>query len=134
MNDLNQIQIDEFTSPIAITAPPETPLIKIRDLMNRNQVRHVIIGVDNEVEGILSDRDIAFLKYLKRGDLLAKDVMVKTPYIVSPAASLESVAFAMSSRKIGSAIVQSKEENFLGIFTSTDALNALIELSRGDSH
>jgi len=43
---------------------------------------------------------------------------------------LDRVAFTMSDRKIGSVIVNEDDGEFLGIFTVTDALNALIEISR----
>lgn len=43
--------------------------------------------------------------------------------------TLDEVAYEMSSRKIGGVIVN-EGSKFLGIFTSTDALNALIEITR----
>ena len=36
----------------------------------------------------------------------------------------------MSDRKIGSVIVNDEEDRFLGIFTASDALNALVEIVR----
>jgi acetoin utilization protein AcuB len=41
---------------------------------------------------------------------------------------MDEVAFEMSSRKIGSVLV-TEDDQLLGIFTVTDALNALIEIS-----
>ena len=38
----------------------------------------------------------------------------------------------MSDAKIGSLIVNDDNEKLVGIFTNTDALNALIEVLRGD--
>ncbi|HOM14314.1 MAG TPA: CBS domain-containing protein, partial [Rubrivivax sp.] len=52
------------------------------------------------------------------------------PLTVNAAAPLDEVAYAMSERKVGSAIVNDENGEFLGIFTATDALNALIELTR----
>ena len=44
--------------------------------------------------------------------------------------SIEALALLMSERKIGSVIVNGEEGEFRGIFTLTDALNALVEISR----
>jgi predicted transcriptional regulator len=41
---------------------------------------------------------------------------------------IKDVVFEMSNRKIGSAIVLSSDETMYGIFTSTDALNTIIEM------
>ena len=37
----------------------------------------------------------------------------------------------MSSKKLGSAIVLDEQGDLAGIFTTTDALNALVEVIRG---
>ena len=43
---------------------------------------------------------------------------------------LDEVALAMSEKKVGSVIVNDDEGRFYGIFTATDALNALVETVR----
>ena len=57
--------------------------------------------------------------------------MKKDPYIVDSTTKLSEVAFYMAKHKYGSALVQ-EPDGELGIFTSTDALNALVEVLRGD--
>lgn len=49
------------------------------------------------------------------------------------ATPLDEVAYVMSERKVGSVIVNEDSGEFLGIFTVTDVLNALIEISRSGS-
>jgi acetoin utilization protein AcuB len=56
--------------------------------------------------------------------------MALNPITVNSQTSLDEVAFEMSKNKIGSVIVNDEEDKFLGIFTATDALNALIEIAR----
>ncbi len=60
--------------------------------------------------------------------------MTANPYIVEPDVELEKVVFHMSKNKIGSAIVKfdGGANTEFGIFTSTDALNALLEVLRGE--
>jgi acetoin utilization protein AcuB len=60
----------------------------------------------------------------------AADIMATDPVAVTAGTPLDEVAYAMSDRKIGSVIVNEDTGEFLGIFTVTDALNALIEISR----
>ena len=56
--------------------------------------------------------------------------MATDPVAVLANAPLDEVALLMSERKIGSVIVNGEEGEFRGIFTLTDALNALVEISR----
>ena len=59
--------------------------------------------------------------------------MTADPYTVSIEANLDDVAFEMSRNKYGSAIVMDNNDEVYGIFTSTDALNALIEVLRKEA-
>jgi CBS domain-containing protein len=61
----------------------------------------------------------------------AADIMSADPFTVVATAPLDEVAYAMSEKKIGSVIVNDEDGQFLGIFTASDALNALIEIIRG---
>ena len=56
--------------------------------------------------------------------------MAEHPLTVSASLPLDEVAYAMSERRVGSAIVNDEKGELLGIFTATDALNALIEIVR----
>ena len=62
----------------------------------------------------------------------AADIMAADPVTVSVSAPLDEVAYTMSEKKIGSVIVNDQNGKLLGIFTATDALNALIEIVRRD--
>ncbi|MFN9068923.1 MAG: CBS domain-containing protein, partial [Bdellovibrionales bacterium] len=89
----------------------------------------------NAIVGILSDRDVRVALGLSAREkflVTAKDIMIPEPFTVDSQDTLESVAFLMSEKKIGSVLVMEGQE-FTGIFTVTDALNALIEISRGDA-
>ncbi|MEC9282048.1 MAG: CBS domain-containing protein [Bdellovibrionota bacterium] len=130
----NSVSVDEFVSPIDHFVNAETSLQEIYNLMEENSWRHIPITDGNKPIGILSSRDIYLLKNLPEAmSLLAKDVMVKDPYTVEAGLAIEEVALEMSKRKIGSALVVNNSGELEGIFTSTDALNALIEIVRGEA-
>lgn len=58
--------------------------------------------------------------------------MTRSPYSASIDAPLEEIALELSNRKFGSVLVYDRNDKFYGIFTATDALNALVEILRND--
>ena len=89
---------------------------------------------DDAVVGLISDRDVRLVAGLSLAEKLqvrAGDIMVTEPLTVAASAPLQEVALKMASLKVGSAIVNDEDGRLLGIFTATDALNALVEVIRG---
>ncbi len=126
-----KIPVDEYTSPSPLTVERTETVPRIRDLMRVNGVRHVPVVEGNHPIGIISDRDLRMLDHLDGAEAVtAADVMTQAPYTVESGTSLEEVVFGMSRQKVGSAVVCDHGE-IVGIFTSTDALNALVEILRG---
>ncbi len=133
MSKALEIAIDEFVSPVSVTGTEDMKLSELNKLMREHGFRHIPILKDQKPVGIISDRDISLIDSLEDlVDLTAGDVMAKNPYCAYTGTPISEVAFEMSSRKIGSALILTKEGNLDGIFTSIDGLNALIEIVRGD--
>jgi len=126
---IKMMTIEEFTSPNLITADSEDSLSKVNDLLHSKSVRHLPITTGSKIVGIISQRDLQAVKKDDFQSLKAKDIMTKDPFTVSSQDLIHEVAFQMSDRKIGSAIVTHNDEVY-GIFTTTDALNALVEIVR----
>lgn len=129
-----KIPVEEFTTPNPITATTHSKVEEIARVMKEHGIRHIPILKNDKVVGIVSDRDlkvIAGLKMLEKSMLTAEDVMSVDPVSVDSSTMLDDVAFEMSEKKIGSVIV-TENDQLLGIFTVTDALNALIEVARED--
>lgn len=127
--------VEEFTTPNPVTANENTSIDELRALMTTYGVRHLPIVRGGDVVGLVSDRDLRVAQGLSdthRLQVLAADIMSLNPVSVKADTPLDEVAFTMSDRKIGSVIVREADGSFLGIFTLTDALNALIEVVRGD--
>ena len=125
--------VEEFTTPDPVTATEDASIDELRKRMDELGVRHLPILRDGVVVGVVSDRDVrvaAGLDPEKRALVRASDIMAADPVSVSASDGLDQVAFTMSERKVGSVIVNDDEGAFLGIFTATDALNALIEIVR----
>lgn len=129
--DRLKIPVDEYTSPSPLTVERTATVPRIREIMRSHGVRHVPVVDGMHAVGIVSDRDLRMLDHLDGTEAItASDVMVKEPYTVESGTPLEDVVFEMSRQKVGSAVV-CNHGDIVGIFTSTDALNALIEILRG---
>ena len=132
MNHLN-VPVEEFTTPDPITAPESMPVEDMAQLMKEFGIRHLPVKRQNKIVGLISQRDLNVVMALdvnKKMMLRARDLMITNLATIRSSASLDEAAFQMSSKKIGSLLVYDNADNFLGIFTATDALNALIEIVR----
>lgn len=128
------LPVEEYTTPNPVTAREDMLIDDLRRLMEAHGIRHLPIVRGGTVVGVISDRDarlVAGLDFEQKLQVRAADIMAPDPLTVSAATPLDEVAYAMSDKKIGSVIVNDENGRFLGIFTVTDALNALIEIARG---
>lgn len=130
---ISEICIEEFSSPITSFATVDMTISQMIAEMDKNGFRHLPVVSNKKPIGVISAREIKLLKTIDTHfDLTAKDIMVTEPYTVRVGSSIEEVAFNMSKDKIGSALVVNGEGEIDSIFTSIDALNALVEIVRGD--
>ncbi|MCP4913623.1 MAG: CBS domain-containing protein [Oligoflexia bacterium] len=129
LNEILNIQVEEYSTPCTVTAQKATKIDELANLMKENSVRHIPIIENDDVVGIVSDRDISNLP--EGSDAVAALIMSKDVYTTESHALLKDVVFEMSSKKIGSAMVIDQSDKSLSIFTSVDALNALNEILGG---
>tara|TARA_Y100000296_G_C5168980_1_gene256266 strand:+ start:489 stop:902 length:414 start_codon:yes stop_codon:yes gene_type:complete len=129
------IAVDEFSTPVLVSSSKDETVGDIINKMKENNVRHIPVLDNSRPIGIISDRDIHLLNDIGKEELRllkASDIMVSEPYCVNLGTPLDEVAFKMSERKIGSALIVNKDGDLDSIFTSVDGLNALIEIIRGE--
>lgn len=122
--------IQKYMSTSPLTIGQEQSIVKAKEIMGQNSIRHLPVLEDGKIIGILSDRDVHLISYisgLEPSQLKVKDAMSLDPYTVSPDASLDEVAQEMFHNKYGSAVVM-QNEKVVGIFTAIDGLSALAEL------
>jgi CBS domain-containing protein len=126
---LNEILIDEFTTPCPLVIDAEESCLRALDLMIENDIRHLPVVSGDKLVGVISNRDLQVYSMLDAKSFLAVgEIMVKSPFMVRKTDPLLSTVYQMSANKIGSAIVVDEDGKLDGIFTTTDALNALIEV------
>jgi acetoin utilization protein AcuB len=105
-------------------------------MMRSHGIRHLPVLRAGKLVGLLSQRDLYLVETLREVDahvLTVEEAMSQSTYCVTPRASLARVAREMAERKYGCVVVMDQED-VVGIFTSVDALRALVtvlELARG---
>lgn len=127
------LPVEEFTTPDPILVESSTALDELEMLVKNSGVRHLPVVSDGKVTGIISDRDLRFyagLSDAEKYQVTAEDIMSPNPVTVVVGTPLDEAAFLMSQKKVGSVLVLEESGQLYGIFTATDALNALIELVR----
>jgi CBS domain-containing protein len=105
------------------------------ELMGRHNVRHLPVTEDQNVVGVITDRDMTSAMQVQSksgataGDLNVRDLYMANPYVVNVDAPLDNVLLTMAERHIGSAIVI-KSGKLVGMFTSVDACRSFGEFLR----
>lgn len=125
------VPVEKFTTRNPVTATVDTMIDDLRGLMKEHGIRHLPIVRGNSIVGVVSDRDVrlvAALTVAERLQVRAEDIMTPEPLFVTASTPLDEVARTMSERKVGSVIVNEKSGALVGIFTLTDALDALIAI------
>tara|TARA_B100001971_G_C18267396_1_gene594762 strand:- start:4971 stop:5456 length:486 start_codon:yes stop_codon:yes gene_type:complete len=132
--DFENLTVEEYTTPSPIFVKADATITTVIKEMQKREIRHLpVVNGEGAAIGIISERDVASVStFAFKSDLSAKDLMTPDPITVNYHASLLDSAFLMAENKIGSLIINDDEGNIYGIFTSTDAINALIEVLRGD--
>ena len=133
LDHIQNLTVEEFTTPCSFSVSPEVSLEEAEKIMIKEGIRHLpVLDNRSDIVGIISDRDIHFAHRMSsEKNLKVKEFMQQEPYCVSIHTKISEVALEMSANKYGSAIILD-DDGGIGIFTSIDALNALIEIVRGE--
>ena len=116
-----------------MTALPQTigvdgNLYLAKMLMDENSCHHLPVLNGGRLVGVVSQFDLNLVLLTSNGkNSRVADVMTTSPYIIPPETSLKEVAAQMLKQKISSAIIQAKESEPWGIFTTTDALRVVAD-------
>lgn len=123
-------QIQKFMSNSPLTINCDLTLLHAKEFMQKHHIRHLPVLEGGALVGIISERDIDFLKGFEGVELKNEKIsnaMTLEPCIVEASTHLDEVCKIMAQGKIGSVLVQDNKK-LVGIFTWVDALNAMSEL------
>lgn len=129
MNTAGNESIAKFMTQTPHSIEPGQPLEEARKIMGRHDVRHLPVLSGGRIVGLLSERDLTYIRTLPGvgQNLKVKDAMVYDPVLVSEKDTLRDVARRMAEQHIGSVLVCDSHNKLVGIFTYIDALNVLAE-------
>ena len=110
-----------------VSLGPDDSLREAYELMQEGGFRHIPIMDDDELVGIVSDRDVLLQATKEDGvvsvpDVALADVMTKDVMTCTTSARLADVADLMVEHKIDALPVTDGEGRLVGIVTSTDLL------------
>ncbi len=125
-----------------ITTSPNTTARNAWRLMEKNRIRHLPVVIDNQLVGMLSQRELylyltTFAIY-DSGPEKKKDpkevvsvrietIMSRDPYTISPAHTLEDAAQRMAHHRLSALPVVDEDKRLVGIITTQDILSNLSE-------
>lgn len=120
--------IAEYMTPCPFTIGLDQSLAIAHEIMRARDIRHLPVLDDGKLVGIVSIRDLHLIETLQGVDadtVTVEEAMTPDPYAVSPETPLEEVARTMARHRYGSCIIV-ENEKVVGMFTTVDAMNALV--------
>jgi acetoin utilization protein AcuB len=121
------LTVERFMTPTPHTVGHDQTLATAHQLMRQHGIRHLPVLEAGKVVGMVSQRDLYLIESLQDVDpniVQVNEAMTMELYCVEPRTPLRELVAEMVEQKRGSAVVVERE-NAVGIFTTTDALEAL---------
>ena len=124
------LPVSEYSSENLTTVAAETSIVEVYELMKNEKIRHLpVLNEENKPVGMISDLDVRFCAHMTgSSQLTAREMMTRNPFLIGKDKPIGSVAYEMSRQKLGSALIVNADNSLYGIFTTTDALNVLVEI------
>lgn len=116
---------EEGMTRTVVTVSVDSSIAEARQAMAAHGIRHLPVVDGSQLVGIVSDRDLLGAK-----DAAAKveQVMTRDPIAVSPESAVDECAYLMRQHRID-AVPIVEENRLIGILTSSDILDAFVELT-----
>ena len=117
--------VEQSMSRKVVTVKVESTLADAREAMTTHKIRHLPVMQGKRPVGIVSDRD---LLAPREGTCTVADVMTRDPISISPESAVDESAQLMRQHRID-ALPVVDEGRLVGILTSSDILDAFVELT-----
>ncbi|GJM20536.1 MAG: hypothetical protein DHS20C15_04510 [Planctomycetota bacterium] len=122
--------VEALMAKVVHTAAPDTTLTEAFALMRRHRVRHLPVVDEDQLVGLLSDRDLrAAIGSEQPDDLPIASVMSREPLTVGPELGLPEAARLMAVAKV-SCLPVVRGAALLGLLSLTDVLEHCLESLR----
>lgn len=119
------------------TVESDAWLDEVADAMKQMGVRHMPVMEDDQLVGVISDRDILLRAIDMKGKVIVprvpvRDVMTSDPVVCTETTSIAEIAEVMLARKIDCVPVIEKGE-LAGLITSSDLIEMLCTAMAGSA-
>ncbi|AUJ25970.1 MULTISPECIES: acetoin utilization AcuB family protein [Virgibacillus] len=130
--------VEEIMKTEVITLPPTATIQEALDLLNQHKIRHIpIIENDNQVTGIVSDRDVRdaspsiFESATDKHNLQheIQSIMSQPVITIHPLDFVEEIAKIFYDKEIACLPVVREGNRLVGIVTEKDMLYTMIQLT-----
>lgn len=128
--DANTLLVQDYMTANPKTIDSSKSLMVAENVMMYEGYRHLPVIEDGQLVGVVSDRDIKFINFIRgisSRDIIIKDILHRPVYVEAPDTPLEEVLHQMTHNKYGCCIII-QEEKIIGIFTTIDAMRALKDI------
>jgi len=134
--------VEKWMTRNPVTIEKDATVIEAMHLMKEKNIRRLPVMDKGEIAGILTDKMVMEFKPSKATSLdtwevhyiLSKtpvtEAMNPKPYKVTPDTDLTEAARLLHDRKLNGVLVVNEKDELVGIFTVTNALEALIEICK----
>jgi acetoin utilization protein AcuB len=124
--------VRQHMSPGPFTVGAQRPLAAAQNLMREEGIRHLPVLDGGRVVGLISERDVLLVESMPGVNptvVRVDEAMSQSVFEAAPDDPVADVVQTMIDRKLGSAVVV-EDEHVVGVFTTIDALTALVGLLR----
>jgi CBS domain-containing protein len=125
--------VRQFMTRYPRTVPPATALSDARDLMAREQIRHLPVVDGNRLVGVVSARDVLVVEDLRvfaSYDTTVEAAMAADPISLPSDTPIGHVVKTMAREDIGCVLLVD-DGKLVGIFTDVDAVKLLARALSG---
>lgn len=134
-----RVKVEHYMSHPVVVAHPQDNLARVRNLMLRYKVGHIVISVEERPQGIISKSDFVKLMYNRKWlykpltEIKAQDIMSKPVYAILPTRSVTYAARRMLEKGVGSLVIVKDiaTMRITGIVTRSDLVRAYSENFEG---
>ena len=133
-------KVEEWMTRNPITIEKDATIIEAIHLMKEKAIRRLPVMDKGKIAGILTEKMVTEFKPSKATSLDTWEVhyllastpvtqaMNPNPYKVTPGTDLTEAAKLLHDRKLNGVLVVNEKDELVGILTTTNALEALIEI------
>jgi CBS domain-containing protein len=117
------------------TAPPETTVATLLDLLAEHRIGAVVVSADGGVDGIVSERDVVRALRTSGPALLdapISSVMTADVVVTAPGGTVEDMMRLMTERRIRHVPVVAEDGRLAGIISIGDVVKSRIDELEAD--